>query len=100
MAGTMWKDIEFVITLLAFIVSIVALIVSAIFYFTSARELRHIGKVIIEYLQMAINNPNVKPNPGKKGIPNNWNVTLHPAEGIQKQVPDSPPLAEVEKKPH
>ncbi|MBE3100799.1 MAG: hypothetical protein IMZ47_00780 [Firmicutes bacterium] len=89
-----------ILTVIALIATMLALIVSAIFYFTSARELRHIGKVIIDYLQMAMNNPDIKPKPGKGGIPENWNVTLHPG-GIpsQAKVSDNVKVTEVLKKP-
>lgn len=90
----MWEDIGFVITILALIVSIVAIVASAIFYRKSARDLQHVTKVIVDYLQMAMNNPNIKPNFDKKGRLINWNVTLDLSGNVQTQASGTPTLTE------
>jgi hypothetical protein len=81
----MWETVGFVITVLALVVSIVAIVLTAIFYFKSARDLQHITKVIVDYLQMAMNNPDIKPNFDKKGRLINWNVTLRPSGEVKPQ---------------
>jgi hypothetical protein len=96
------KDPVFILSVLALlasivaiIVSVVAIVVSVILYCKSTRDL----KSILDYLQMAINNPNIKPGPGQKGIPRIWNATLRPDNCRHEQVADSPTLVLGEKKP-
>jgi hypothetical protein len=81
----MGEIIGFVVTVLALIVSIVAIVLTTVFYFKSARDLQHITKVIVDYLQMAMNNPDIKPNFDKKGRLINWNVALHPSGETKPQ---------------
>jgi len=92
----MWKDPVFILSVLALVVSIGAIVVTTFFYVKSTRDL----KSILDYLQMAINNPNIKPHPGQKGIPIIWNAKLRPG-GIasQEQVSDNVTVTEVPKKP-
>jgi hypothetical protein len=82
-----------------FVISIVALVAAVIFYVRSTRLLQHIGKVIVDFLQMATNNPDIKPKPGKGGIPENWDVTLHSGSiPSQEQVSSSVTVTTVPKK--
>jgi hypothetical protein len=82
-----------------FVISIVALVAAVVFYVKSTRLLQHIGKVIVDFLQMAMNNPDIKPKPGKGGIPEHWDVTLHPGSiPSQEQVSDNVTVIGVPKK--
>jgi hypothetical protein len=98
--GVIATILALILTVIALITTILALVASAIFYFMSARELRHVGKVIIDYLQMATNNPDIKPKPGKGGIPENWDVTLRLGSiNSQAQVSGNVTVTAVPKKP-
>jgi hypothetical protein len=84
----MWEDIGFVVTVLALFVSIVAIIVTTIFYIKSTQD----PKSILDYLQMAINNPDIKPNFNQWGRLINWNVTLDLSGNVQTQASGTPPV--------
>ena len=88
----MWIDTVFILSVLALVVSIGAIIESAVFYRKSTRELQHITKVIVDYLQMAMNNQDIKPSFDKKGRLVNWSVTLHPSGIVHGHTIDSPTL--------
>lgn len=79
----MWETI---IAVIALVVSILAIVLTTVFYFKSSRDLQHITKVIVNYLQMAMNNPDIKPNFNKKGRLINWTVTLHPSGEVKPQA--------------
>ena len=65
--------------IIGLIVTIVALGAGVLFYVKSTKELRHIAKVIQDYLIMAVNNPDIKPALYKHNRIDHWNITIHPS---------------------
>lgn len=89
-----------VLAVIALIVSILAIVVTVFLYCKSAQDLQHITKVIVDYLLMVMNNPDIKPNFDKKGRLINWTTTLHPAGGVHIHTSDSPTLTVIKPGPH